>query len=156
MTENLKRLLTLSVCLLALLALIAGCGDDEKSGGGGEGGDSTELASDATPTEVYEEFQAAVAGGDADTACGLLAPSALKQVEQASIGGTCDDWDGEVESVLTPAYKNSMENARVTNERIQGESATLEVQDPVLDLPLEVELEQVDGSWKLSKLSSFV
>ena len=49
-----------------------------------------------------------------------------------------------------------MENARVTNEQIQGETATLEVQDPVLDLPLEVELEQIDGSWKLSKLSSFV
>jgi hypothetical protein len=62
----------------------------------------------------------------------------------------------EVESVLTPAYKKSLENARVEDEQIQGKAATLEVQDPVLELPLEVELEQVDGAWKLSKLSSFV
>ena len=155
MNQNLKRILTLSACLLASLALIAGCGDDE---GSGEGGGGTEISSDATPTEVYQEFNAALAAGDADTACDLLSPEGIKQVEQASIGGTCEDWVSEVESVVAaaPAYKKSMENAQVSDEQIQGETATLEVQDPVLDLPLEVELDQVDGAWKLSKLSSFV
>ena len=158
MTEKLKRLVTLSACLLATLALIGGCGDDEKSDGGGGNGESTEVASDATPTEVYQAFQAALAAGDSNTACGLLSPEGMEQVEQASIGGTCENWVSEVESVVAsaPAYKKSMENARVIDEQIQGETATLEVQDPVLELPLEVELDQVDGSWKLSKLSSFV
>ena len=77
MTMNLKSLLTLSACLLASLALLAGCGDDEESGAAGGGGEGTEIASDAAPTEVYKEFQAALAGGDADTACSLLAPSGL-------------------------------------------------------------------------------
>jgi hypothetical protein len=156
MTKNLKRLLTVSACLLASLALIAGCGDDEETDGGGGGGETTEVSSDATPSEVYQAFNAAVASGDEDTACGLLAPAGIKQVEQASIGGTCEDWVGEVEGVLTPQYKKAMENAQVKDEQIQGETATLEVKDPVLQLQLEVELEQIDGTWKLSKLSSFV
>ena len=151
MTKKLMRLLTLSACLLASLALLVGCGDDEGSDGGGG-----ETSSDATPTEVYQSFTTAVANGDADTACDLLAPSGITQVEQASIGGTCEDWVSEVEGVLTPDYKESLENAQVEDEKIDGDSAVLEVQDPVLDLPLEVELEQVDGAWKLSKLSSFV
>jgi hypothetical protein len=155
MTQTTKRTLHLLSCLIASLALLAGCGDSEDSDSGG-GGDSTEIASDATPTEVYQQFMAALAVGDADTACELVSPAGLKQIEQASIGGTCDDWVGEVESVLTPQYVESMSDAQVKDERIQGETATLEVQDPALDLPLEVELEQVDGSWKLSKLSSFV
>ena len=49
-----------------------------------------------------------------------------------------------------------MKNAQVNDEQIHGEQATLEVHDPVLQLQLEVELEQVEGAWKLSKLSSFV
>ena len=155
MTETLKRLLALSVCFIASLSLIAGCGDDEGSDEGG-GSEEASLSAEATPTEVYQGFQAALAAGAADTACSLLSPAGIKQVEQASIGGTCEDWVGEVESVLTNPYKKSMENAQVTDEQIQGETATLEVQDPVLDLPLEVELEQIDGAWKLSKLSSFV
>ena len=155
MTKNLKSLMTLSACIAAALALLAGCGDDEGSDSGGGGGDE-EISAEATPTEVYQGFQAALAAGAADTACSLLSPAGIKQVEQASIGGTCEDWVGEVESVLTEPYKKSMEDAQVTDEQIQGETATLEVQDPVLDLPLEVELEQIDGAWKLSKLSSFV
>jgi len=155
MTDSLKRLLTLSACVIATLALLAGCGDDEGSDSGGAS-DSIEVSADATPTEVYQDFMASVAGGDSDTACELLSPAGLKQVEQASIGGTCNDWVSEVESVLTPAYKKALENAQVSDEQIQGETATLEVKDPVLELPLEVELEQVDGAWKLSKLSSFV
>ena len=155
MTTNLKRLLTLSACLIASMALIAGCGDDEESGGGG-GSDATEVSADATPTEVYQEFNAAVATGDADTACSLLSPAGIQQVEGSSIGGTCEDWVSEVEGVLIPRYKKAMENAQVKDEQIRGERATLEVNDPVLQLQLEVELEQVDGAWKLSKLSSFV
>ena len=155
MTDSLKRLMTLSACVFASLALLAGCGDEEESDSGG-GGETTEVASDASPTEVYQSFTAAVAGGDADTACGLLSPAGLKQVEQASIGGTCEDWVSEVESVLTGPYKKAMENAQVNDEQIRGETATIEVEDPVLELQLEVELEQVDGAWKLSKLSSFV
>src|SRR3712207_7507566 len=54
----------------------------------------------------------------------------------------------------SPAYRKSLENAHVEDEQIQGESATLEVQDPALQLPLEVELEQVDGAWKLSDRKS--
>ena len=155
MTDSLKRLLTLSACVIATLALLAGCGDDEGSDSGGAS-DSIEVSADATPTEVYQDFMASVAGGDSDTACELLSPAGLKQVEQSSIGGTCNDWVSEVESVLTPAYKKALENAQVSDEQIQGETATLEVKDPVLELPLEVELEQVDGAWRLSKLSSFV
>ena len=63
------------------------------------------MPTDATPTEVYQDFTASVAGGDADTACALLSPAGMKQVEQASIGGTCSDWVSEVQGVLTPEYK---------------------------------------------------
>ena len=157
MPKHLKPLLLLLACIVAALALLAGCGDDGGSDDGG-GSEGPSVSADATPTEVYQGFTAALAAGAADTACSLLSPAGIKQVEQASIGGTCEDWVNEVASILaqTPAYKKSMENAQVIDEQIQGETATLEVQDPVLDLPLEVELEQIDGAWKLSKLSSFV
>lgn len=158
MIENLKRLLVLSATILASLALLAGCGDEEESdsGGGGGGGETPAVSSDATPSEVYQEFSAALAAGDADTACPLLSPDGLKQVEAASIGGTCEDWVSEIDGVLTPEFRDALENAQVKSEKIQGDSATLKVKDPVLNLPLDVELDQIDGAWKLSKLSSFV
>lgn len=70
------------------------------SGGGGAGchGEDAAPAADAPadPEAGFLSFQSSLAQSDADTACGLLAPSAVEQVEDAGIGGSCEDWVEEL------------------------------------------------------------
>ena len=165
-------------CLLALLALVAaGCGDDD------EGGDDTQPAQTQTqpqqqpttttdtepepadesppadakdPEGAFLAFQAALADGDKEAVCGALTPTAIKQVEEASIGGKCDTWVEEIAGAYDPASKEKLKNTKVDSVEEQGDKATIEYTSPILNLPLEVELEKSGDAWKISKLAEGV
>ena len=157
--------------LLALLAIAVGCGGDDDDGGGGGAGEpepaQTQPEETAPapgpggggddPGATVQMLQDALAGGDAGAACGLLTESAVRQAEEASIGGSCEDWADELSGVFDdPALKEKLRNTEILDVKASGDSATVEYQSPILDIPVEAELEQSDGTWKISKLAEGV
>lgn len=170
-----KRKALLAVATAAV-GLAVGCGgDDDEDGGGAGAGDTAQTTQQqaepqATETEaapaadlddpaaVLQALNTALADGDADTACGLLTESATKQTEEASIGGSCEDWVEEITGVLDPESKDKMRNTTVTDTEISGEQATVTYISPVAlaEIETEVELVQEDGAWKISKLVDFI
>ena len=107
---------------------------------------------------MVQALNTALADGDADTACGLLTDSATSQTEEASIGGTCEDWVEEINGVLDPDSKDKLRNTEVTDTAISGEEATVKYTSPVslAEIETEVQLVREDGAWKLSKLVDFI
>lgn len=174
-----KRLLAL-LSVLATLGLAAGCGSDDE---GGDGGDKeqaqTEQTTEAQPppkaeTETEPEteseppadakdpegaflaFQAALADGDEEAVCGSLTPSAVEQVEEASIGGKCDTWVEEISGPYDAGIKEKLKNTKVDSVDEQGDKATVKYTSPILNLPLEAQLEKSGDGWKISKLAEGV
>jgi hypothetical protein len=179
---DIKRLLAL-LALTATLGLSAGCGGgDEADKGQAQTEQTTEQAPQPTteteaeaepetetepeppadakdPEGAFLAFQSALADGDKDAICdGLLAPSAVKQAEEASIGGKCDTWVEELSGVYSsdPDTKKKLKGTKVDSVDEQGGKATLEYTSPILNLPLEVELEKAGEDWKISKLAEGV
>lgn len=171
--SGLKRLLAL-LALTAILGLAAGCGDDEE---GDTGQAQTEQTQEQTqppetqtgaqteseppadakdPEEAFLAFQNALADGDEEAVCRALAPSAIKQVEEASIGGKCDTWVEEIAGAYDAASKEKLKDTKVDSVDEQGDRATIKYTSPILNLPLEVELEQSGDAWKISKLGENV
>jgi hypothetical protein len=172
---HIRRLLAL-LAILALAGFAAACGDDdegdekaatttqpeqteiqvtttdettpETSAGGGGGGDD--------PEGTFLAFQTALADGDADAVCGALAPSAIEQVEEASIGGKCDTWVEEISKLYDAGSKAKLKGTKVDDVQEKGDRATLEYTSPILNLPLEVELEKDGDAWRISKLAENV
>lgn len=160
-----------SVLLVALLTtgLAAGCGgDDGEDGGDGAEGEPAQVQTQESapspapaeggdgPEAAFQRFQSALADGDADAACGLLTDSAIEQVEEASIGGSCEDWVDELTGVYDERIKAELRRTQIDDVTIDGDAATLEYTSPVLAIPVEAELEQVDGEWRLSRLAEGV
>jgi hypothetical protein len=176
---RLEPLLAL-LCVLAIAGLAAGCGDDGDGGSGRaeqtttEQGDTqpTTTTGETEPAETTPEtsaggegedpestflaFQNALADGDADAVCGALAPSAVKQAEEASIGGKCDTWVDEISKLYDPGSKAKLKTTKVDSVDENGDRATIKYTSPILDLPLEVELEKTGDAWKISKLAENV
>lgn len=159
--------------LLALVAAAAlaagGCGGDDEDGGGTDrGATATEQpqaqetdtgaapASAEDPEGAFRQFQSALADGDAETACGLLTDSAREQVENASIGGSCENWVEEFTGVFTDDIRGGLRDVDVTDVRERGDRATVEYRSPILDIPLEAELQRAGDGWRLSKLAEGV
>ena len=174
--SNLKRLLAL-LALVATLAFAAGCGDDEDEGDTAQTTTEQAQPADQPTTETETEpkttesdppadakdpkgaflaFQNALADGDAEAVCGAMAPSAVKQAEEASIGGKCDTWVKELTGVYDPASKEKVRNTKVDKVEEKGDRATISYTSPILDLPLEVELVKSGDTWKISKLNEGV
>jgi hypothetical protein len=176
---HLTRLLAL-LALTATLVLAAGCGSDDDEGDSGQAkteqttetqppqtGAETETEPETTeessppadakdPEGAFLSFQNALADGDAGTVCGLLTPSAVKQAEEASIGGKCDTWVEELSGVYDPKSKEKVKNTKVDSVEEKGDKATIKYTSPILDLPLEVEMEKSGDGWKISKLAEGV
>jgi hypothetical protein len=176
--DRVQRLLAL-LAVLALTGLAAGCGGDDEgddpaatteqpttqqtepaatdepettvttpaASAGGEGED---------PEGTFLAFQNALADGDADTVCGSLAPSAVKQAEEASLGGKCETWVEEISKLYDPASKTKLKKTKVSDVSEKGGKATIKYTSPILNIPLEVELEKTGGAWKISKLAENV
>ena len=177
-SRSLRHLLAL-LAITALAGFGAACGDDDEDGGdqantttqqtetqpattgtepqttettpetsaGGEGDD---------PESTFLAFQTALADGDADTVCGSLTPTAIKQAEEASIGGKCDTWVDELSGVYDASSKEKLKRTKVDSVDEKGDRATLKYKSPILNLPLEVELEKDGDVWKISKLAEGV
>ena len=159
------------IVLLVLVATLAlsGCGGDGGDGNGDGGGESPAQTESQTPAPapapsaagddpeaVFKAFQNALADGDAGTACGHLGPSAVRQVEEASIGGTCEDWVEELTGAYDEASQEKLRDTKVEDVIVSGDRATIKHIGPILEIPLEVELRRTDGSWRLSKLAEGV
>lgn len=174
-SRSLRQLLAL-LAILALTGFAAACGDDDDNGG--DQADTTQTQQTETepatttdettppetsaggegedPESAFLAFQTALADGDADTVCGSLTPSAIKQVEEASIGGKCDTWVKELSGVYDASSKEKLKNTKVDSVDEKGDKATLKYTSPILNLPLEVELEKDGDVWKISKLAEGV
>lgn len=177
---HLRRLAAL-LALAVTLALAAGCGSDDEGGDSGEKGQAqtgqtTEQAQQPATTNTDTEprteadppadakdpegaflaFQTALANGDTAAVCGALTPSAVKQVEEASIGGECDTWVEEISKLYDEASKQKLKRTEVDSVDEQGDEATVKYTSPILNLPLEAELEKSGDSWKISKLAENV
>ena len=177
--DRIRRLLAL-LAVLALAGFAAACGDDD------EGGDSADTTTQQTETQpattatepetettettpessagaegedpesTFLAFQTALADGDADTVCGSLTPTAIKQVEEASIGGKCDTWVDEISKLYDAGSKEKLKKTKVDSVDEKGDKATVKYTSPILNLPLEAELEKDGESWKISKLAENV
>ena len=168
---DLRRLLAL-LALVATLGLATGCGGDDEGGGDADKGqaeteprgpDTTETEPEPAgdggakdPESAFLAFQNALADGDKEKVCGSLTPSAIKQVEEASIGGKCDTWVEEISGVYDPGSKEKLRKTKVDDVAESGNKATIKYTSPILNLPLEVELEKSGESWKISKLGENV
>lgn len=179
--SHLRRLLAL-LALAATLGLAAGCGGDDNGGDEGDGGqaqtEQTQTQAQPQPPETQTEtepqaqaeppadakdpegaflaFQNALAAGDKDAVCGALTPTAVKQVEEASIGGKCDTWVEEISKLYDAASKEKLKKTKVDSVQEQGDKATVKYTSPILNLPLEAELEKSGDGWKISKLAENV
>ena len=159
---------TLLLALLATICLAPGCGGDDDDGDGAEPEPAQTQPQETAPAPgpggggddpgaTVQQLQVALADGDADTACGLLTESAVRQAEEASIGGSCEDWVEELSGVFDDeALKEKLRNTEILDVNASGDSATVEYQSPILDIPVEAELEQSEGTWKISKLAEGV
>lgn len=153
---------------IAAIALASGCGGDGEDAGeegaatstapaqAQETGSAPPPASADDPAAAFTSFQAALAEGDAGTACGLLADSAVQQVEEASIGGSCEDWVEEFSGVFTDEIRDELRSIEPGEVTERGDEATVEYTSPILDLPLEARLERTPEGWRLSELAEGV
>ena len=96
------------------------------------------------------------AGGDADAdaVCSTLAPSAVTQTEEASLGGSCEDWVEEIGGAYDDGAKAKVRAAKPGDIAIDGQGDD-RAQGTSADL-LAIEAEKSGSSWKLSKLSEGV
>ncbi len=161
-----RWLVTVSLALVLVGA--ASCGGDDSSedepaqkesspqqeSSQANGSEAPESAD--TPEAAFELFHRGLAAGDADAVCGTLAPSAVKQTEEASLGGSCDDWVKELTGAYDQASKEKLRAAKPTDVTIEGDKATIEYKAPILDIPLAIEAEKSGSVWKLSKLAEGV
>jgi hypothetical protein len=176
--DRIRRLLAL-LAVLALAGFAAACGDDDEGGDQADTTTQTEqtetqpaTTEETEPAETTPEtsaggegddpegtflaFQTALADGDADAVCGSLTPSAIKQAEEASIGGKCNTWVEELSGAYDPGSKEKLKKTKVDGVQEKGDKATLKYTSPILNLPLEVELEKEGDVWKISKLAEGV
>ena len=157
------RSLLLTVSVALILVGPAACGDDDDSGGDKPAQQESSQASGGgapgsadTPEAAFASFHSALAEGDADAVCGALAPSAVKQTQAASVGGSCEDWVKEIASAYDDAAKAKLRAAKPRDVAIDGNKATIKYTAPVLGIPVTIEAEKSGSTWKLTKLSEGV
>ena len=127
-TPHHKRLWRVLVTCLAALSLVAFAG----CGGGG-------------PEDTIKDYLDAAADGDADKACDLVTDDFVDE----ELGGDCEEAIEQAGDELDDEQKDKIRDAEISDVEEDGDKATakLEIEDQEDD---EVELEKVDGDWKIS------
>lgn len=158
----LRRCVTLAA-LLAALSALAGCGSDEgpstsraKKPARPNGNSSKVRAAARNPERAFLAFQTALADGDAATACGLLGPAALKQVERASRGGKCTTWVAEVAGKYGARAKAKLKRTKVAYVEEFAGMASIKYTSSALKRPLKVELQKSRTGWRITRLAENV
>lgn len=133
--------MTRSISLAALATVvIAGCGGGSDKAPG--------------PRQVAQQYFTAIADGDADRACGLLAPTARKDAADyaRAIGDPrlirCETALGLADRVLSSSSRSLLRRVRVTSVAVHGERATA----TVAGVPRPVSLVRRDGAWRIARL----
>ena len=166
---SLRRPLLLLALLGAVASVAVGCGGDDDDTDTGATQTRTQPAetprTETTPPSdggandpeaAFLSFQSALADGDADRVCASLTPTATKQVEEASIGGSCEKWVKEIAGAYDEGSKAKLRKTKVDDVSASGSKATVKYTSPILNLPLEVELEKSGSTWRISKLGENV
>ena len=129
-----------------MIALLAGCG-----GGGGSASDTDAVA------QTLKSATSALASGDGGKACGYLTPDAQRQAQLqagiAALGTTdCPTMVNRATAFMSPLDRKQIESLEPSNIAVNGDSASATVATQVGGSPMSVDLnlQKVDGDWKIS------
>ena len=132
-----------TVPAVALVLSVAGCGDDGSAG---------------SPTDAVRAYNAAVADGDGDRACGHLDKPAQEELRKSTQGPTSASCEKVIETLAAfydQGTKDRLRDAKVQADR-QGDRATATFEAPAAlggpDREQSYELRSVDGDWKIVSL----
>src|SRR4051812_48059006 len=130
-------------------AVVAGCG-----GGGGAKSDADAIA------QTLKDAAAAVADGDGDKACSYLTPDAQQQAQLqvgAGILGNvdCPTMVKRATAFMAPLDKQQIKNLQPQNVEVGGDSASATLATstgapPGQGISVQLNLQKVDGDWKIS------
>lgn len=130
---------------LAALALILGAGLIAAGCGGGDG-DSTS-AEAQTPSEVVAAFYAATADGDNEELCSYFSEETAKQAAEEENADSCEE---AAESGLSDSDTTDLaKTVEVGDEKIDGDTATVEVSSSEQEGSGSINLVKEDGEWKI-------
>jgi hypothetical protein len=132
-----------TVPALALVLSVSACGDDGAAG---------------SPADAVRSYNAAVADGDGERACGHLEETAREELQSSSQGairGSCAKVVEALAAFYDEATKERLRDAKVQADP-QGDRATATFRAPAAlggpDREQSYELRRVDGDWKIASL----
>lgn len=120
-----------AVTLTVLMCVLTACG-------GGGGGDSDE---DQIKSAV-EQFATGVLDKDSGKACGVLTAKAVEEFS-GDAGGDCEKLLDLVSEAITEEDRKEFENPKVTEIKVDGDSATAKVDGD------ETRFTKDGGDWKI-------
>ena len=134
---------------MVVAAVLAGCG-----GGGGPKSDADAVA------QTLKDAASAVADGDGDKACGYLTPDAQRQAQlqvgAAILGNVdCPTMVKRATAFMAPLDKQQIKNLEPQNVLVNGDSASATMATNTgapagQGISVQLNLQKVDGDWKIS------
>ena len=135
-----RRAAIAAATAIAALAL-AGCGGDDES----ESGSSDSADQEAAVTEAVTTFNEALDAKDAASACAVLSPEGQEDVQSFTGEKTCEDAISGYDIGEKPGFYSDRE-VRV----VSVDGTTAKAESVTDDGPIDVPLEQVDGTWLIT------
>lgn len=136
MSKSFTRLAALALTLGAGL-IAAGCGGDDDS--------TSEEAQ--SPSDVVAAFYAATADGDNEELCSYFSEETAQQAAEEEDADSCEE---AAESGLGDDETAALaETVEVGEEKIDGDTATVEVSSSEQEGTGTINLVQEDGEWKI-------
>lgn len=159
---------TIAVIALTISALLVGaCSKNASNANGSANGNSTtstngstngnangtaktaSTGEDTTPTAVFKSLYAALQKKDVENIKSRLSTGTLKKLQELSEKQEQSLDDTLRENLTDPDY-NSPTVPEIRNEKINGETATIEVKTPTTGKWTELPFVKEDGRWKLA------
>ncbi len=132
-----------SIPAVAIVLAVSGCGDDATSG---------------SPADAVRDYNAAVADGDGERACGRLEKTAQEELQQSSQGslrGSCAQVVETLAGFYDDATKDALRETKV-EAQTNGDRAPATFISPSAlggrQREQSYELRRVDGDWKIASL----
>lgn len=103
------------------------------------------------PAAAIQGYSKALADGDGAAACDFLTPNAQDRLSgQTAAGSGCEKILDTVTTLLNREQKDALRNIEPRDVRIDGDTARATVPSIGPGSDTRVELERIDGSWKIS------